>query len=108
MVRIGLGLGTTNVILVRLLPMGPTMSVEKAKQLFQSSQVAYQAGKLEEALDQTKLGLELCDADDGEVHAALLDLQASVETAIKKRERSRAERRLLSRTMKEVAVRSPS
>ena len=84
------------------------MSVEKAKQLFQSSQVAFKSGELESALEQTKRGLGVCGADDDEVHAALLDLQASVETEIKKRERSRAEKRNLARTIKEVAVRSPS
>jgi uncharacterized protein YwqG len=84
------------------------MGEEKAKQLFQSSQVAFKAGNLEEALQQAKLALDSCEAADGEVHAALLDLQASVETEIKKRERSKAERRALARTMKEVAVRSPS
>ncbi len=38
----------------------------------------------------------------------MLDLQASIETEIKKRERSKAEKRALARTMREVAVRSPS
>ena len=84
------------------------MSAEKAKQLFKSSQVALQSGQLEEALGQAKLALDLCDADDGEVHAALLDLQASVETEIRKKERSKGEKRSLARTVKEVAVRSPS
>jgi uncharacterized protein YwqG len=84
------------------------MSAEKAKQLFQSSQVAFKSGDLEVALDQAKRGLGVCEAGDGEMHAALLDLQASVETEIKKKERSKAEKRNLARTTREVAVKSPS
>jgi uncharacterized protein YwqG len=84
------------------------MSEDKAKVLFQSSQVAFKSGALEEALDHAKRGLDACGAADGEVHAALLDLQASVETEIRKKERAKAEKRSLSRTMREVAVRSPS
>jgi len=84
------------------------MSAEKAKELFQSSQVALECGDLEQALNQAKLGLDVCQAGDGEVHAALLDLQASVETEIKKQERSNAKNRADSKRVREVSVRSKS
>lgn len=83
------------------------MSVEKAKQLFQSSQVALQSGDLQAALDRAKRGLDCCDASEGEVHAALLDLQACVETEIKKLERSKAAARASYTQLKAIAVNNP-
>jgi uncharacterized protein YwqG len=82
------------------------MSVEEARQIFQSGQRALDAGELVEALEQAKHGLTLCHADDGDVHAALLDLQADVEAEIKKAERSKAEGRAASRVIKELSVNS--
>ena len=84
------------------------MSVEKAKQLFQSGQVALKVGDLEEALDQAKAGLDICDVAESEVHAALLDLQASVETEIKKKERSRAASRASYTQLKALSFDSHS